>query len=260
MVMNEKTGAPEAVARAEPLPRMNAKMLVRSNVLYIYGGLLEIGDREVTLDDCWAMDLRKRTHWECLWEGTIHKQVWRGAINDDDDSYISTATGADGDSDDDDEFDDDEDEELDEEAQKEAKKAKKAAKKEKKRNGLKQEIAELNSQLDLGDTNRTPAMREAMADFYSRTSEFWTQQAAERVSEHQTDANQPLSHKEMKRGGFTLAQQRYDELRPILDRLNELELQQQEAEGDSSKQKGEKKGEKKEKKEKDKKGRGKKGK
>jgi hypothetical protein len=89
---------------------MNAKVFVRSNILYIFGGILEVGDREVTLDDCWAMDLRKRTSWECLWEGTMHKQVWRGAIHDDDDSYISTGTGAEDDSDDDE--DEEEEDEL----------------------------------------------------------------------------------------------------------------------------------------------------
>ncbi|KAI2495097.1 galactose oxidase [Fragilaria crotonensis] len=175
MFLNEKTGTPEAVARVEPLPRMNAKMLVRSNVLYIFGGILEVGDREVTLDDCWTMDLRKRTHWECLWEGTMHKQVWRGAIHDDDDSYISAGTGANDDSDDDDESDDDEENEVDIVALKAAKKVKAAAKKAKAGTGLK-EIAELNAVLELGDENRTPALGESMADFYSRTCEFWTQE------------------------------------------------------------------------------------
>jgi hypothetical protein len=224
---------------------MNANMLVRSNVLYLYGGLLEVGDREVTLDDCWSFDLRKRTHWECLWEGTIHKQVWRGAVHDDDDSYISTGGGDDDSSDDDDDFDDDQVDELDEEALKEAKAAKKAAKREKKKAGLKEEIAELNSQLNLDDTNRTPAMGEAMADFYSRTSEFWTQQAAESMKEQGSNANEPLSHKEMKREGFALAQTRYDELSPIIERLNELELQQQDGEGDRSLRKSDKKEKKK---------------
>ena len=226
MFLNEETGTPEAVSRAEPLPRMNAKMLVRSNNLYIFGGILEVGDREVTLDDCWTMDLRKRTHWECLWEGTMHKQVWRGAIHDDDDSYISAGTGADDDSDDDDDSGDDEENEVDIDAQKAARKIKAAAKKAKAGTGLKQEIAELNPELDLGDENRTPALGETMADFYSRTCEFWTQEAETRLREQA----EPMSHKQIKREGFLLAQNRFDELRPIFDRMDELTLDQKEGE------------------------------
>lgn len=234
MFLNEKTGTPEAVARVEPLPRMNAKMLVRSNVLYIFGGILEVGDREVTLDDCWTMDLRKRTHWECLWEGTMHKQVWRGAIHDDDDSYISAGTGADDDSDDDDESGDDEENEVDIVALKAAKKVKAAAKKAKAGTGLK-EIAELNAVLELGDENRTPALGESMADFYSRTCEFWTQEAAS----CRREGAEPMSNKEIKREGFLLAQNRFDELKPILERMDELTLHQNE--GEASKDKGERK-------------------
>ena len=240
MFLNEKTGAPEAVARVEPLPRMNAKMLVRSNILYIFGGILEVGDREVTLDDCWIMDLRKRTHWECLWEGTMHKQVWRGAIHDDDDSYISAGTGANDDSDDDDDSADDDEDEIDVDALKAAKKVKSVSKKAKAKMGLKHEIAELNAELKVGDENRTPALGESMSEFYSRTSDFWTQKAASSIQKRSVPG-EPMSNKAMKREGFLMAQSRFDELRPVIDRLNELELQQEEVEGEVVKAKGERK-------------------
>ena len=42
-------GHPAAVARETPLPRINCASVVRNNTLYIYGGLLEVGDREVRL-------------------------------------------------------------------------------------------------------------------------------------------------------------------------------------------------------------------
>ena len=59
MKVNKESGAPEPVALTEPLPRINASVIVRSNILYIYGGLLEVGDREVTLDDMWSLNLEK---------------------------------------------------------------------------------------------------------------------------------------------------------------------------------------------------------
>ncbi len=43
-----------------PLPRIRHALAVRGNIIYVFGGLLEIRDREYTLDDCWALDLRTR--------------------------------------------------------------------------------------------------------------------------------------------------------------------------------------------------------
>jgi hypothetical protein len=36
----------------------------RGNTLYVYGGVTEIGDVEITLDDCWTLDLNKRDEWK----------------------------------------------------------------------------------------------------------------------------------------------------------------------------------------------------
>jgi hypothetical protein len=183
--------------------------------MYLLGGILEVGDREVTLDDMWALDLRKREQWECLWPGTMHKQVWRGAIHDDDDSYISTGKedGSD-DEDDDDDYSDDEGEEGEENE------ATKKSSKNSKRSGLRQEIAELNETYDLSDTNRAPNSGESLADFYARTADYWNAEAGNQLA----GTDEALSNKELKRQGFILARERYDELRPVLDRLAELDL------------------------------------
>jgi hypothetical protein len=42
-----------------PRPRFNAQLAVLDDVLYIYGGSVEKGDREYTLDDMYAIDLGK---------------------------------------------------------------------------------------------------------------------------------------------------------------------------------------------------------
>ena len=59
MNINHK-GLPKAVTRQSPLPRINCATAIRANTFYVYGGVLEVGDREVTLDDCWSIDLNKR--------------------------------------------------------------------------------------------------------------------------------------------------------------------------------------------------------
>ena len=51
----DKNGLPAPVKRTFPLPRINGATCVKGNVMYVYGGLLEIGDREVTLDDFWCV-------------------------------------------------------------------------------------------------------------------------------------------------------------------------------------------------------------
>lgn len=75
MAINRESDAPEAVERSEPLPRINASVVVRGHALYVFGGILEVGDREVTLDDMWTLDLRKRDAWNCLWSGVSCKWI-----------------------------------------------------------------------------------------------------------------------------------------------------------------------------------------
>jgi hypothetical protein len=42
-----------------PHPRFNALLAVQDDVLYVYGGTFEKGDREFTFDDMYAVDLGK---------------------------------------------------------------------------------------------------------------------------------------------------------------------------------------------------------
>ena len=221
MKVNKETNTPEAVVGTEPLPRINASLLIRGHTLYILGGILEVGDREVTLDDMWSLDLKKRNKWNCLWPGSMHRQVWRGAIHDDDDSYIST--GNENDSSDEEEGGDYDGAEVGEFGQESTEKSR--LKGATKRSGIKQEMAELNDRYDLGNDQRVPLSGEALASFYARTSEYWNAEAAKNLGG--TDAE--LSNKEIKREGFQLARIRYDELLPILARLAELEDLQKQA-------------------------------
>jgi hypothetical protein len=55
---------------------------MRGNSLYIYGGVVEVGDIEVTLDDCWALDLNKRDYWRQILPGNMHTMVWQGEDDD----------------------------------------------------------------------------------------------------------------------------------------------------------------------------------
>jgi Domain of unknown function (DUF4110) len=89
--------------------------------------------------------------------------------------------------------------------------------------------------------NRTPQMGEVLAEFYSRTNQYWNDQAASNMATRRSETEE-LSSKELKREGFKLASQRYDELRTVLERLDELQLQQREADEERNSRKEKRKG------------------
>jgi len=194
-------GAPIAVSRKTPLPRIKAQIVVRGNTLYVYGGILEVGDREVTLDDLWSLELQKREEWVCIHPGSMHKQVWKG-VESDNESYISTDRGTGGDESDDEddfyEFDDIIEEGEDDEAVKAARKTAKKALKKEKMKGVREEIKSLNEKLSIDDSNSTPQIGEELADFYSRTSVHCTQKASGSLDTSISETDE-LTAKELKR-------------------------------------------------------------
>ncbi|GKY94895.1 kelch domain containing 4 [Mayamaea pseudoterrestris] len=209
MVVNPDTRVPEPAQQMEPLPRIKPAMFISGSVLYVYGGLLEVGDREVTLDDFWCFDLRKREQWVCIFAGSMHKQVWRGAVNDDEDSYYSASKGDDVE----DELDDDLDESDDENDAVSNNSEDMSA------DVYKKTFMELDKQYGISDSSRTPQANESLAEFYSRTSGYWNDQVSQAAAPDAT-----MSTKELKREGFALARTRFEELEPIWLRLGNLKL------------------------------------
>ena len=51
-----------------PCGRINASVALSGNALFLYGGMMEVGDQEVTLDDLYLMDIAKLDRWHCLIE------------------------------------------------------------------------------------------------------------------------------------------------------------------------------------------------
>lgn len=51
-----------------PSPRSNAMLAVKHGRLYLYGGMFEAGDRQVTLGDLYCLDLHKMQEWTALVE------------------------------------------------------------------------------------------------------------------------------------------------------------------------------------------------
>uniref|UniRef100_A0A8C0UCK8 Kelch domain containing 4 n=1 Tax=Cyanistes caeruleus TaxID=156563 RepID=A0A8C0UCK8_CYACU len=60
----------------EPCPRSSAMVAVKHGVLYVYGGMFEVGDRLVTLSDLHSIDLHRMEQWKVLLEMDPKTQEW----------------------------------------------------------------------------------------------------------------------------------------------------------------------------------------
>ena len=58
-----------------PRARMNSMLAVKNGVLYMYGGLYEEGDKQLTLSDIYSLDLRKLDEWHTLISDDTARQV-----------------------------------------------------------------------------------------------------------------------------------------------------------------------------------------
>ncbi|XP_040378907.1 kelch domain-containing protein 4 [Oryza brachyantha] len=209
---------PEAV---KPSGRINACMAVGKDTLYLYGGMMELKDREITLDDMYSLNLSKLDEWKCIIPAS--ESEWLEISEDEDDED-------EGDDDDDDDNDsggdadqtDEDDEESDEDAEKNVDMSNavsiiKGERKNLRRKEKRARIDQIRVMLGLSDSQRTPMPGESLRDFYKRTDRYW-QMAAYEHTQH--------TGKELRKDGFDLAETRYKELKPILDELAVLEAEQ----------------------------------
>ncbi|KZS09098.1 Kelch domain-containing protein 4 [Daphnia magna] len=107
---NANAGATGAVAVQVtiPSPRMGSGLCVKHGVLYLYGGIVEDGDKQYTLNDMFALDLHKGVEWDELIHDEQAKCEW---IDSD-----SESSGMEGDDSSDDDDDDEESDEAMEES------------------------------------------------------------------------------------------------------------------------------------------------
>ncbi|KAK1330366.1 hypothetical protein QTO34_010555 [Cnephaeus nilssonii] len=105
----EEAGGP----LVEPRPRSNAMLAVKHGRLYLYGGMFEAGDRQVTLSDFYCLDLHKMDQWMVLVEADPATQEWLEESDSEDSDAGEGAEG--GEEDEEDEDSSEEDQELGEE-------------------------------------------------------------------------------------------------------------------------------------------------
>ena len=97
-----------------PHPRFNAQLAVQDDVLYIYGGTFEKGDREFTFDDLYAIDLGKMDGCKEIFNREVENWVVRITPRLDSNYELTCGIQGSDDEDDDEDDDDEDDSEYDE--------------------------------------------------------------------------------------------------------------------------------------------------
>uniref|UniRef100_A0A1J3DA10 Kelch domain-containing protein 4 n=1 Tax=Noccaea caerulescens TaxID=107243 RepID=A0A1J3DA10_NOCCA len=212
----------------KPCGRINSCMVVGKDTLYIYGGMMEIKDKEVTLDDLYSLNLSKLDEWKCIIPATETEWVEVSEDDEGDEDEDEEDSEDEGNSEESDDEDDDEEvEAMDVDGSVKVGEVVAMIKGEGKslrRKEKRARIEQIRANLGLSDSQRTPVPGETLKDFYKRTNMYW-QMAAYEHTQH--------TGKELRKDGFDLAETRYIELKPILDELVILEAEQkaEEAEG-----------------------------
>ncbi|CAL5209873.1 unnamed protein product [Lathyrus oleraceus] len=232
-----QSSLPEAV---KPCGRINSCMAVGRDTLYVYGGMMEIKDQEITLDDLYSLNLSKLDEWKCIIPASESEwmEVSEGDDDDEDDDDDDDESNSDGTSEENEDDDDDDEDEVQNTSVQvgDAVALIKGGVKNLRRKDRRLRIEQIRASLGLSDSQRTPLAGESLRDFYKRTNLYW-QMAAHEHTQH--------TGKELRKDGFDLAESRYRELKPILDELALLEAEQkaEEAEGPeiNAKKRGKKK-------------------
>ena len=71
-----------------PCARFNSQMVFKSGVLYLFGGCVESGEKDITLKDFYSLDTTKLDSWNTIIEND--QMEWLGDDNDDDESDMDT--------------------------------------------------------------------------------------------------------------------------------------------------------------------------
>ncbi|KAF5956212.1 hypothetical protein HYC85_003437 [Camellia sinensis] len=216
----------------KPCGRINSCMAVGRDTLFIYGGMMEVKDREITLDDLYTLNLSKLDEWKCIIPASESEWIEASEGEDEDEDEDESEDEQSGCEDDSDETDDDDDDDAKNSVPGslelgDAVAILKGGGKSVRRKEKRARIEQIRANLGLSDSQRTPMPGESLKDFYKRTNLYW-QMAAYEHTQH--------TGKELRKDGFDLAVARYKELKPILDELAILEAEQkaEEEEGPES--------------------------
>ncbi len=211
---------PDDPLKTIPLERYNVMLAVQRNTLYVYGGIFEAGNREYTLDDFYTLDLTKLERFTCLKDCPIDALDWAESESEDDSDSGSDSDSESSESDSEGEEGDEIPEGFEfDEADSDDEAARHARLSAAEREALRAKAqAFMGVAADSARTEQevmsTPQPGEKLRAFYERTKPHWAAVAME--------ADPKLRGKEMRKRGFALADQQYQEYKPILDEIERI--------------------------------------
>lgn len=141
----EKPAREMPVSMEPPHMRFNAQLTVQNDVLYIYGGTYEKGDREFTFDDLYAIDLVKLDGYKEIFNKPVEDWIVRVFVYKKVNNVLTKVFQESEDEDDEDDEDEDEDEDEedeDEDEEEEPEQLHTASKRKKKQD----EVSEISSE------------------------------------------------------------------------------------------------------------------
>jgi len=75
-------GGTSSASGAYPCPRLNAAVVMKKGIMYLYGGMLEHKDQQITLNDLWAIDVKKVDAWKELVKSDDTAADWQEEASD----------------------------------------------------------------------------------------------------------------------------------------------------------------------------------
>ncbi|KAJ3289497.1 hypothetical protein HDU79_004033 [Rhizoclosmatium sp. JEL0117] len=229
--------ASPTATNTKPPPRFNTMMCVQRSTLYVFGGILEKDDKELTYSDLWSCDLDKLNPFKNIIEDKEAMTLWAGEESDDDDDDDED-DDEDDDGDSDDDSDDSENEEPDVAATVEPEP-------EEEEEPIENPLEEQIEQIELDESipqrvivedpffeaNQPIATDATLRDYFARTTDYWMKKAMD--DEGEEDGGKPVKMKEIRRYAFILCEEAWEEAAPRLERerkvLEENEVAAQEA-------------------------------
>ncbi|KAH9515686.1 kelch domain containing 4 [Bulinus truncatus] len=77
-----------------PSKRMNTALVIKDGILYMYGGIYEEGDKQVTLNDFYSLDIHKLDEWNTIIAEDLSLQQWQDSDSSSDSDGEAGAAAA----------------------------------------------------------------------------------------------------------------------------------------------------------------------
>ena len=184
--------ASRPVLNSMPHPRFNAQLAVQGDVLYIFGGTYERGDREFTFDEMYAIDLVK-------FDGV--QEIYRRELENWHLDYAESESGSD------EEDDESEDEDMEGAASGVALPDSEPPNEPTKSAQEPLEVEEEQAESVIVDNRPYPRPFESLREFYARTSNEWQQVVIEGLQKEDGAIDQSI--KELRRVAFESAETKW---------------------------------------------------